>query len=64
MQKQEKAVELVDIWTAILDAGEAIKALGGSYPDEQDVYKRQASNTVYLNSYAYELAHITIRPAY
>ena len=34
LQKQEKAVELVDIWTAILDAGEAIKALGGSYPDE------------------------------
>ena len=34
LQKQEKAVELVDIWAAILDAGEAIKALGGSYPDE------------------------------
>ena len=34
LQKQEKAVELVDIWAAILDAGEAIKAIGGSYPDE------------------------------
>lgn len=34
LQKQEKAVELVDIWAAILDAGEAIKSLGGSYPDE------------------------------
>lgn len=34
LSKQEKAVELADIWAAILDAGEAIKALGGSYPDE------------------------------
>lgn len=34
LQKQEKAVELMDIWAAILDAAEAIKALGGSYPDE------------------------------
>lgn len=34
LSKQEKAVELADIWAAILDAGEAIKALGGTYPDE------------------------------
>lgn len=34
LSKQEKAVELADIWAAILDAGEAIRALGGTYPDE------------------------------
>ncbi len=43
LQKQEKAVELVDIWAAILDAGEAIKALGGSYPDE---HIRKAQDTL------------------
>ncbi len=34
LQKQEKAIELVDLWEALLFSGEAIKALGGSYPDE------------------------------
>lgn len=49
LQKQEKAVELMDIWAAILDAAEAIKALGGSYPDEhirkaQDALLRAGSS--------------------